>query len=152
MFKCHGVNVSQYNIVQQTCRAIIPRTLGPFILIRNTHTVYHDDNGIPFHIESRIFSADFGIVEIDNNNIIYELEAGNPLIICNMSHIMVLIGLDYVPSTFASPQILSAWAADPVPHSFGAPDMGPEFRDLHVTEFISPPMRQLRSLVTVHLS
>ena len=151
IFAWHGVRISQENIVKQTYGAAIPTALDPISLVRNAHTSYIDNSGDQFSVNSRIFSADFGILQLDNGDIVDELENENPLIICNSSHMMVLIGVEYIQE-YSLPTIIAGWVADPFPLTNYAQDMGPGFRDLYPVELVPAPNGQMRFLSTVHVS
>ena len=152
IFRWHGKRISQTSIVEQTYGAAIPTTIDPFSLVDATKRSYYDDDGERFSVRSRIFSADFGYSQLDNCDIIRSLRTENPLIICNMSHMMVLIGATYNANVPCSvPNIAQAWVADPFPSPHWAPDMGPGFRDLHPLELRPPPLGQLRFLADIRV-
>jgi hypothetical protein len=154
IFRWHGKVVDQRSIVQQTFGAQVDYALDPLLLMRSVRRAYVDGNGNSFSVTSRIYSADFGLGEITNCDIISELANERPLVICNLSHMMVLIGVDYRPESHCTmPNIVSAWVADPHPYAEFSRDMGRGFRDLRNTEML--PVHQggeLRFMATVQVS
>ena len=136
IFRWNGIGISQENIVAQTYGGIIPTTIDPYTLMTATRRRYVDDYGGPFDVRSQVFSAEFGIQTLDNRDIVRELRSESPLVICNASHMMVLIGAVYRDTWSDVPEILSAWVADPFPYTQWAPDMGPGFRDLPLADIV----------------
>ena len=153
IFAWYGKQISQSHLVAQTYGAAIPTTIDPHKLLRATNGYYHDDHGDRFTVRSRIFSADFGISQLTNCDIIESLRNERPLVICNQSHMMVLIGVTYDRrSDCELPNISAAWVADPYPQTLWAPDMGPGFRDLPRSDLAPPPHGQLRFLADIRVA
>ncbi len=147
IFAWHGRQVSQKHLVTQTYGAAIPTTIDPLRLLRATNRGYYDDYREPFSVRSRIFSADLGVSQLNNCDIIGSLRNERPLVICNQSHMMVLIGVRYYPEVSCQLRnIDAAWVADPYPHQFWAEDMGPGFRDLPPLDLVPRPIGKLRFL------
>lgn len=153
IFRWHGKEVDQRAIVEQTLGAQWDTALDPLLLMQSVRREYSDRRGTPFFVTSRIYSADFGFGEITNCDIIMELRNERPLVICNLTHMMVLIGVDYRPQyDCTTPNIVSAWVADPHPFAQHAYDMGPGFRDLRSSEMV-PVHRggELRFMATIQV-
>jgi hypothetical protein len=154
IFGWHGRHVSQRSIVEQTFGASFDVALNPFLLMRAVRRDYLSDRGSRFRVSSRVYSADAGRMDINNCDIIRELSRERPLVVCNHTHMMVLIGVDYLrdmPCTAMN--IANAWVADPHPLAPYARDMGPGFRDLTQGELVPAPLGgQLRFLSTIDVS
>lgn len=152
IFAWHGKYVSQTHLVTQTYGAAIPTTIDPLTLLRATNRGYLDDHGRPFNVHSRIFAPDFGISNLSNCDIISSLRRERPLVICNRSHMMVLIGATYDQrQSCEGPNIRAAWVADPYPQPFWPADMGPGFRDLPPSDLVPPPYGNLRFLADMRV-
>lgn len=149
IFRWNGVGISQENIVAQTYGGLIPTTIDPYRLMVSTRRSYYDDGGMPFDVTSQVFSAEFGVQTLDNSDIVRELRAENPLVICNASHMMVLIGAAYRDTWSGIPEILQAWVSDPFPFAQWAPDMGPGFRYLPPADIVPAPHGQMHFISTV---
>ncbi len=153
VFAWYGKRVSQRDLVTQTYGAAIPTALDPFSLLQATNRDYRDHAGRPFRVRSRIFAPDFGVSQLTNCDIIRSLHREKPLVICNLSHMMVLIGVTYDGRVSCEqPNIIAAWVADPFPQPFWAPDMGPGFRDLPPIELAPLPHGHLRFLADVRVA
>lgn len=151
IFDWHGYSISQDRIVAQTFGAVVNLPADPFVLINSVNRQYIDNFGDPFSVDSLVYSVDFGVAQIDNRDLVASLSAERPMVYCNNSHMMVLIGAGYWDVGF--PQVFSAWVADPWPGAQFAPDMGPGFRDLSQAEMV-PVQRggQLRFVAEVSVS
>lgn len=139
----YGHPISFPNIVQQTFGSLVNLPADPITLINSVNRSYVDDTGRPLTLNSAVWSVLNGVANVDNNMIIRELAANRPLVVCNMSHMMVLVGVSFPQGTS---QINQAWVADP---AFSGPvttgiqglqPLAPGFRYLFPTELIPAPM------------
>jgi len=124
IFRWHGRSISQHRIVEQTfgSRLIAPADL--ITLMGLAQRTYVDDFGKAFEATSKIWSADFGIAQVDNNAIIESLRDEQPLIVCNVSHMMALVGVSYIESHWGDRSIREAWVADPMVSGVATAGMG----------------------------
>ncbi|MCK9506528.1 MAG: hypothetical protein M0Q95_20395 [Porticoccaceae bacterium] len=157
IFRWHGKNISQKSIVAQTFGNII-RVPGSIpTLINGSNRDYIDDFGQPFKVRSRIWSMDAGIIQFDNSTIIQALANDRPLVVCNLSHMMVLVGVSYVISPGHIPMIREGWVADPlvfgnVTRQFGGRALADGFRYLTPPELVAMYAGgQLRFMADVHV-
>jgi hypothetical protein len=90
------------------------------------------------------YDAYSSVLGINNAIIVNELKADRPLLVCNQSHAMVLVAVDYV-DTPMGPNIGNAYVMDPFP---GFPDIHP----LTAMEIIPAHMGgQMTYLASVHI-
>ena len=150
IFRWYGKNISQKNIVLQTFGAVVALPADPFVLVNSIKKSYTDDSGNIFQVNSEIWSQDFNIYQLDNYSLINELSAEHPMIVCNSSHMMVLIGVCYFRPQFGPLQLIQAWVADPFLSGQVTPDLPSGYRYLFPYEMI-PTMNggQLRFVAAV---
>jgi hypothetical protein len=152
----YGKGVDFVDIVDQTFGGPVNAPADPITLINSVNRSYRDRDGTVFSLRSRVWSAMMGINQVDNAAIISELDASRPLVVCNLQHMMVLVGVSYPQG---SSQINQAWVADPafsgsvtagIP---GLPPLAPGFRYLFPAEMVPAPMGgQLSFVAAVSMS
>ncbi|WP_093236306.1 papain-like cysteine protease family protein [Sinorhizobium sp. NFACC03] len=139
----HGRTISQQDIVQQCFGGIVNAPADPFTLISSVNRSYVDVNGDSFSVGSQIWSVLHGLAQLNNFGIIQQLSLDKPLVVCNLSHMMVLVGVSYPRGTYA---ITEAWVADPafvgsvtqgIP---GLAPLAPGFRYLYPAELVPVPL------------
>ncbi|HYI31531.1 MAG TPA: papain-like cysteine protease family protein [Bradyrhizobium sp.] len=139
----HGRAVHHHNIVRQTFGGIVNAPADPITLINSVNRLYVDDQGKQFSLSSRVWSVLHGIANLDNAGIIQELSANRPLVVCNMSHMMVLVGVSAPAGTM---NINQGWVADPAVNGVvtagipGLEALAPGFRYLFPAELTPAPM------------
>jgi hypothetical protein len=142
IFAFQGHPVAQTRIVKEVYGNVVCFPSGNAMTIASQLSrEWQDDNGNSF--TSRIvaaFDAQAGVHAIDNATIIRELDSGNPLIICNTHHAMVLTAIDYRP-TPQGPYVLGVGVVDPWP-GYGAHALSP-------AEFIMAPVGQCMFVAAV---
>lgn len=129
IFKWHGREISQENIVTQTFGSVINAPASPLVLINSVNRRYIDNHGREFSVESRSWGPEFGINQIDNNVIVQSLASENPMVVCNRTHMMVLTGVGYL-RTLNGLRVMEAWVADPFLIGKVAHDLPSGFRYL----------------------
>lgn len=150
--KWHHRQISMQNIVQQTFGAPVNAPANPVVLINSVDRTYVDDFNNSMTLQAKIWSVIHGQAMINNADVINELSNDRPLVICNASHMMVLVGVSYSPGTV---NINQAWVADPafsgsVTHGIpGLPPLAPGFRYLYPAEFTAPPLGQLTFVAAI---
>ncbi|WP_312403737.1 papain-like cysteine protease family protein [Rhizobium sp.] len=151
----HGRKISQESIVKQCFGAMVNAPADPLTLISSVNQSYVDINGDFFSIQSHIWSVLHGVVQLDDAEIIRQLSADNPLVICNLSHMMVLIGVSYPRGTVS---IREAWVADPqlsgiiVPSNPARTPLRSGFRYLEPSEIVPAPFGQLTFVAALRVS
>jgi len=157
IFRWHRRPISQVNIVTQTFGAPLNVPANPIVLINSVNRSYVDDGGRPFRVRARVWGPDYGANQIDNSTIIGSLTDNRPLVVCNMSHMMVLIGFQYLQQgAFIQP--VNAWVADPflvgsLPPAPGQSPLPPGFRYLLTPEMVPVTMGgQLRFMADLDIS
>jgi hypothetical protein len=140
IFRWKGKNIRQEDIVIQTFGSAQVAAANPIVLINAVNRTYRDRSGASFSVSARIWGPDFGVAQIDNGTLISSLSAERPLVVCNTSHMMALVGINYLRFGGAI-QVRQAWVADPmisgsVTDSMGAMKLAPGFRYLFPPEMI----------------
>ena len=150
IFEWHGRNVTQSSIVQQTFGSVVNAPADPITLINSVNRSYIDNSGNLFHVSSDLFSSIHGFNNVNNDDIIDDLRNDFPLVVCNLSHMMVLIGVSYLPGTSMIDQ---AWVADPQLDHQVAPTLPRGFRYLYPPEMLPVPLGgQLAFLARIYIS
>lgn len=149
IFKWHRKDITQRDIVYQTFGSEIDAPADPFVLVNAVNRTFTDRSGGNFSVTSRIWSSDFLVAQIDNGTLIHRLTQEQPLVVCNSSHMMVLVGMNYFRRPDGGVFVREAWVADPmVPGSvtghMGPKALAPGFRYLHSSEMMPVPVGQLR--------
>jgi hypothetical protein len=135
IFRWHGRNISQESIVMQTFGTYANLPANPYLLMKAIKRSYQDADGNSFYVSSKTWSADFGTNEINNRDIINNLTRDKPMIICNISHMMALVGVNFIEDMYGNITLNEGWVADPfikgsVTDSFGAKRLPSGFRYL----------------------
>lgn len=158
IFRWHGRDISQRTIVEQTFGSPLNVPASPIVLAQSINRSYSDQNGKTFNVRSKIWSPDFGVQQINNHDIIKELHNERPMVVCNLTHMMVLVGVNYNRFGSGAVSVNQAWVVDPmlvgdVTSSMGNAKLPPGFRYLMPAE-ITPVWSsgQLRFLATVTVS
>jgi hypothetical protein len=152
----HGKQIDQIDVVRQTFGGVVNALADPMTLINAVNRSYTEQNGQQFTIQSNVWSVLHGMANVNNAGIIQELDANRPLVVCNTSHMMALVGVSYPQGTFT---INQAWVSDPafsgsvtngIP---GLPSLAPGFRYLFPAEMMPVPMGgQLTFIAAVHVT
>jgi len=96
LFSWYGANVPQASVVSQVYGAVVPASSGdPHMLVHELNRSYTSLGNGTVNIRSRFFSVDLGIQQIGNTDIVNAMRAGKPCIHCTVSHMMVMIGVEY---------------------------------------------------------
>lgn len=138
----HGCRMDQSSVVRQCFGAYVNAPADPFTLINSINRSYIDDAGRSFTLSSKVWSVLHGVTNLNNLGIIGELKQRKPLVVCNTSHMMALVGVSYLR---ANGEIYEAWVADPAvygPVTHGIPGMQPlasGFRYLMPAEMTPAP-------------
>ena len=116
VFAFHGHPVAQDRIVKEVYGKAACWGSGPTINIaRQLSRDWTDDSGNGFTSSLvAAFDAQAGVNAINNPTIIAELDAGNPLIVCNTHHAMVLTAIEY-RQTPMGPYVTGLGVVDPWP-------------------------------------
>lgn len=135
----HKRNISQESIVRQTFGVQANLPADPITMIQALNRSYISDDGIIFKITPQIWSALHGIADLNNSVIIQELKDNRPLVVCNLSHMMALVGVSF---GMGSVSINQAWVADPAIDGVvtggipGLEQLAPGFRYLFPAELV----------------
>jgi hypothetical protein len=136
----HGYQISQPSIVRQTFGAVVNMPADPITLINSVNRDYVDDMGRSFSLNSNVWSQIHGLSNTNNAAAMQQLAAEKPLVVCNKSHMMVLIGMSYLIYPNGAQQVQSAWVADPmvtgVTPSGNLEQLAPGFRYLSIPEMV----------------
>jgi hypothetical protein len=152
IFRWHGKSISQSSIVSQTFGGPVVTTANPLVLINAVNRDYRDDLGRRFRVRSRVWGPDYGLAQIDNRTVIESLRRERPLVVCNLSHMMALVGVNFVQGPMGL-QIRQAWVADPMLVGQVSPDLAAGFRYLLPPELVPATQGgQLRFMADVSLS
>ena len=152
IFRWHGHPISQQSIVSQTFGAPVVTTANPLVLINAVNRAYRDDAGRPFQVSARVWGPDYGLAQIDNRTLVDSLSRERPLVVCNMSHMMALVGINFVQGSMGL-QVRQAWVADPMLLGQVSPDLAAGFRYLLPAEIIPATQGgQLRFVADVSVS
>jgi hypothetical protein len=154
IFRWHGQQISQEDIVLQTFGRLVDAPADPLTLLNAVSRRYETLTG-SFRVRSKVWSPDFGINQINNMDLIAALRANQPVVVCNASH-MVLIGMNYLQAPNGMVQVRQAWVADPllrgsVTAHMGASQLPAGFRYLLPAELVPMPAGQLRFVADVRL-
>lgn len=157
IFRWHGKFISQRSVVEQTFGRLISAPADLQTLLESGNRTYIDDNGRSFVAESKVWSADVGVAQIDNRSTIASLRAERPLVVCNLHHMMALVGVNYTEHSLGSIVVNEAWVADPmlrgsVTEGMGERTLAPGFRYLNALEIIPMPVGQLRFMADMQVS
>lgn len=120
IFAAHGFRVRQERIVEETFGARVCAPSGPTINIARALTrVWEDDRGGRFRSKiSAAYDVFFGVNSLDNEFMIDELSNDKPLLVCNRSHAMVLVSVDYIDSP-TGVRVHRVGVLDPYPATSG---------------------------------
>lgn len=136
IFRWHGRSISQESIVVQTFGTAAVVQANPIVLINAINRTYRDDSGAAFQVRARVWGPDYQMAQIDNGTLINSLSRDRPLVVCNMSHMMVLIGMNYLRYPNGMVEVRQAWVADPMLIGQVTNDLAPGFRYLQPAEMI----------------
>jgi len=151
----HGRTISQASIVSQCFGGIVNAPADPFTLISSVNRTYIDSHGDSFSIGSQVWSVLHGVAHLNNVGIIQQLSGDRPLVVCNLSHMMALIGVSYPRGSYT---IGEAWVADPalpIAIPTGIPGRAPlakGFRYLSPAELSPAPYGQLTFIAALDVS
>jgi hypothetical protein len=138
IFRWHGKMISQEDIVLQTFGRLVDAPADPLTLLNAVSRSYRTRQG-GFHVHSKVWAPDFGIDQLNNLDLISALRANRPMVVCNASHMMVLIGVNYLQAPNGAIQVRQAWVADPflmgsVTEHMGSARLPAGFRYLYPAE------------------
>jgi hypothetical protein len=132
VFRFFGKTVDQRTIVMRKYGQLVcapSQTAAQIAAFLNTQWI-DEATGRPFMCRlTAAFDAMAGVGAINNGIIVNELASQRPVIYCNLSHCMVIVGVTYLP-TIPFPSIQNAMVMDPWPlsprlHPLSPPEMFP---------------------------
>lgn len=129
LFASRGWRVDQTRIVRQTYGELynLPAFSAANIAALSNR-IWSDDAGRNF--SSQLVAAyDYyaGVNSLDNATILQALASERPMILCNRSHAMLLVGAQFVPTAYG-PHIVNMGVFDPWPgRGLRGPDLPGEF-------------------------
>lgn len=97
IFKYHDHPIDQDVIAQTVFKSLACRPSGnTTVLDAVLNHEWTDDNGDKFTARiSGLYDPLNGVAEMDNDDIVSEMKNDRPVLYCNRSHAMVIVGLDY---------------------------------------------------------
>jgi len=132
IFSYYGHPVSQERIVSDLFNGMEPDLPASnyIIFIRDLNRSWTDDNGQVFNVRIRgLYDAQDGVAKLPNSQVIAELAAQRPLLMCNTHHATVVSLLQYQGSS-QYPHIIYGEVYDPLPQvgkrPFESGEYGPE--------------------------
>ncbi|WP_402718474.1 hypothetical protein [Janthinobacterium rivuli] len=127
IFSAHGHPIHQDRIAMSmfgtlTCQPAKTTSFIGSALSRD----WIDDNGVPFSSQvTGAYDVENGIYSLNNAMVIDELSNNSPLMICNLTHAMVLVVVDYF-DTPMGPNVQGVGVLDPYPLSPAFHYLSPE--------------------------
>lgn len=145
IFAYHGHEVPQQQIVQTAFGGSVNLPGQPHQIVQLLNRQWQDAQGKTFSSRiDGIFGPMFGFGgALSNADIVNALQQNRPLLYCNMSHAMMLVQVNYLP-TPPVPNIQAALVVDPWP--------GLGVRQLNQPELYPAPMGQATLLAAVSIS
>lgn len=145
IFAYYGHTVQQSDIVDAGIGKVANQPGNLPVMLSVLNRSWTDDVGDDFTSSANVmFSADIGYSQPSNEILISRLQNNNPILVCNSSHAMMLISVNFVPPVTLPNNVLQAIVVDPWP--------GIGIRPLSPTELRPLPFGQLRLLLDVAVS
>lgn len=116
IFAYYGHVVEQDTIVDVGLGAIVdqPGSLHAIQDCLNRSWTDTDGNKFTSHA-SILYAPEAGAVYFTNDQVLNQLQSDHPLLICNMSHAMMLVSANYVPPMNAASNVAASIVFDPWP-------------------------------------
>lgn len=131
-FRHAGYEVSQTRIVEETIGVVADVPGQGYQIHEALDRNWVDDNGRQFQVSARVYDLQARQIELSNQDIIQELDAGRPLVYGAMGHATLLTAAKYFRNAMGQVQVLEGTVRDPWPGSparrtLSAAEMSPIF-------------------------
>ncbi len=116
IFGYYGYQVPQPRIVSEAYGNIVNMPGQSYQIAQSLSRTWKDDMQRVFNSYlSGIYDAQFGIATLDNISLINELDQNRPFIIGTNGHAVVATAMQYYPSAYGPPTVVSMGVFDPWP-------------------------------------
>jgi hypothetical protein len=131
IFRYHGHPIDQDDIAMDIFKTLACKAAGnPAVLTAVLSKVWTDTNGKDFKSTvAGLYDPLDGVNDLDNDDIVSAMLAGNPMLYANKTHAMVIVGIEYRKN-------IAGKLIDIVDVRVGDPYPGKGIRSLSTTEMI----------------